>query len=482
MISFIPRVFGAMLIGAALFPFTAIADRPNVIVIMADDIGWECFSCYGGENNKTPHVDALAASGIRFENAHSQPICTPSRVQIMTGIYNNRNYVKFGFLDPEATTFGHLMKDAGYRTLVAGKWQLEGGFEGPTKFGFDEYCLWQLTRRPSRYPNPGLEINGEEKDFKNGEFGPDLVSDYICDFIEKNKEEPFFVYYPMIAPHWPFLPTPDSDDWDPTMWKDAKGEPGGFKGPEYWDDMVLYTDKMVGKVVAKLEETGLRENTLVIFTGDNGTYESVTSDFRGKKYVGGKGKTKDNGTHVPFVVSWPAVIEPNQVRKELVDFSDVLPTIVEAGGGTVPSELNVDGKSHVPLFRGDESYVPRDYIYCWYERTGIREKASEYVRNEKFKLYGGGRFYNVKKDMEEKKDLRANGAYGGWEKTYKMLDAALRKHMLVTDEFDPLLNEKRAPYLKKEAEKKAAAAKAKEEKAKAKQEKAEKNKQKAAKT
>ncbi|MEM0897507.1 MAG: sulfatase-like hydrolase/transferase [Verrucomicrobiota bacterium] len=308
--------------GAFFFPSFASADRPNVIVIMADDIGWECFSCYGGQNNKTPHVDALAASGMRFENAHSQPICTPSRVQIMTGIYNNRNYVKFGLLDPEATTFGHLMKETGYRTLVAGKWQLEGGFEGPNNFGFDEYCLWQLTRRPSRYPNPGLEINGEEKDFKNGEFGPDLVTDYICEFIEKNKGEPFFVYYPMIAPHWPFLPTPDSDEWDPTMWKDAKGEPGGFKGPEYWDDMVLYTDKMVGKVMMKLEETGLRENTLVIFTGDNGTYESVTSDFRGQKYVGGKGKSKDNGTHVPFVVSWPAVIKPTYFWPRKSDVTD----------------------------------------------------------------------------------------------------------------------------------------------------------------
>ena len=138
------------------------ARRPNVVLIMADDMGYECVSANGGESFETPRLDALAAGGIRFEHCHSQPICTPSRVQIMTGIYNNRNYVKFGLLDPEQRTFGNLFQDAGYKTVIAGKWQLEGGFEGPNGFGFDEYCLWQLTRRPPRFVNPGFEINGKE--------------------------------------------------------------------------------------------------------------------------------------------------------------------------------------------------------------------------------------------------------------------------------------------------------------------------------
>ncbi|MGM0485616.1 MAG: sulfatase-like hydrolase/transferase, partial [Planctomycetota bacterium] len=234
------------------------ARRPNIVLIMADDIGVECLGCYGSEAYETPHLDALAAGGMRFEHVHSQPICTPSRVQIMTGKYNNRNYIRFGLLDPESVTFGHLLRDAGYRTCVAGKWQLDGGFESPRHFGFDRYCLWQLTRRPSRYPNPGLEIDGRERDFKEGQFGPDLVTDYIGEFMEANRDRPFLVYYPMILPHWPFVPTPDHPDWDPTMWRNAKGEPGGFRGPKYWDAMVRYTDKMAGKVVAKLEELGLR--------------------------------------------------------------------------------------------------------------------------------------------------------------------------------------------------------------------------------
>ena len=177
-------------------------------MIMADDIGVENLSCYGATAHKTPNPDALAAGDIRFNHAHSQPICTPSRVQIMTGIYNNRNYVQFGLLDPEAVTFGNVLRDAGYTTAIAGKWQLKGGFEGVANFGFDHHCLWQLTRRPSRYP--------------------------------------------MIMPHWPFVPTPDHPDWDPEMWKDAIGEPGGYKGPEYWDAFVSYTDKMVGQLKAVL--------------------------------------------------------------------------------------------------------------------------------------------------------------------------------------------------------------------------------------
>ena len=122
---------------------------------------------------------------MRFEHCYAQPLCTPSRVKIMTGIYNVRNYVKFGLLHPNEITFGNILKQAGYSTCIAGKWQLLGGFEGPNKFGFDEYCLWQLTRRPARYPNPGVEINGKTVDYKNGEYGPDIVSDYLVDFIKR---------------------------------------------------------------------------------------------------------------------------------------------------------------------------------------------------------------------------------------------------------------------------------------------------------
>ena len=366
---------------------TTAADRPNVVMIMADDMGYECVGANGAEGYTTPHIDRLAASGVRFTDCHSQPICTPSRVKIMTGLSNARNYIRFGLLDPEAKTFGHMMRAAGYRTCVGGKWQLLGGFEGPGKFGFDEYCLWQLTRRPSRYPNPGLEVNGEAIDYP-GKYGPDIVTDYLCDFMERNREQPFFVYYPMILPHWPFEPTPDSEDWDPA----AKGGKG-HGNPKYFPDMVAYTDKMVGKLDAKLKELGLRDNTLLIFTCDNGTATSVTSTFRGEEYPGGKGSLVNHGHHVPLVVSWPAAIREARVLDDLVDLSDMMPTIAAATGAVPPGEI--DGRSFLPRLRG-EAGDPREWLYIWYARNGRMGEggSGEIVLTKELKLYRGGRLFD----------------------------------------------------------------------------------------
>ena len=359
----------------------------------------------------------------------------------MTGIYNNRNYVRFGLLDPAVITFGNLLRDAGYQTCIAGKWQLKGGFEGPIKFGFDKYCLWQITRRPSRYPNPGLEIDGVERDFKNGEFGPDVVSDYICDFIEENKDGPFLVYYPMIAPHWPFVPTPDHPDWDPEMWRDATGEPGGYKSEKYWDAMVRHTDKMVGKVVNKLDALGIRENTVVLWTGDNGTYADITSPFKGGTYKGGKGSPKDNGTHVGFMASWPGTISSGQVLDDLVDFSDVFPTLTDLAGVHIPDSLRIDGVSLTPLFSGKPR--TKETIYCWYERNGVREKATQHTRDQRYKLYASGKLYDTVNDLYEKTNLAANGIPESLRPIYAKLKTALDKQIQITKASDPIQEEKK---------------------------------------
>ncbi|MCB9883591.1 MAG: sulfatase-like hydrolase/transferase [Planctomycetes bacterium] len=427
---------------------------PNIVLIMADDLGYENLGCYGSKVYATPNIDRLAASGMRFDHAHAQPICTPSRVQLMTGIYNNRNYIRFGLLDPAARTFASVLKEAGYATCIAGKWQLEGSFDGPRKFGFDHYCLWQLTRRPSRYPNPGLEIDGEEKDFKEGQFGPDLVCDYICDFLEKHRDPktgPFLVYYPMIAAHWPFVPTPDHPDWDPKMWRDAKDEPGGFKEPKYWDAMVRYTDKMVGRIVDKLEALGLRDNTLVIFTGDNGTYTSITSRFRGRDYRGGKGSPKDNGTHVGFVASWPAVIEPKTTSDELVDLADVFPTLLDVAGVSHPPDPapRIDGISLAPVFRGKARSPAKDHIFCWYERNGVRAKASQHVRDQRFKLYADGRFYDTVVDPLEERNLATQAIDTSHAPAFEVmlrLQEALAKHVAVTRACDEEQKRKRRAH------------------------------------
>ena len=403
--------------------------RPNIVLIMADDMGYECVGVNGGTSYKSPALDEMARGGLRFTHCHSQPICTPSRVQIMTGIYNSRNYIRFGLLDPEATTFAQVLKQAGYKTCIAGKWQLKGGFDGPTKFGFDEYCLWQLTRRPNRYPNPGLEINGKEVDFKQGQYGPDIVSDYLCDFIERNKEGPFLAYYPMMLPHWPFEPTPDSKDWDPKARVNDKSEKGsGNKKDDlkYFTDMVAYTDKMVGKILTKLDEVGIRENTIVIFTGDNGTFTGITSKMGDVTVQGGKGKTSDNGTHVALIASCPGTVPKGQVCGDLVDFSDLLPTLAELAGAKVPAEIKFDGRSFAPQLHGKQGN-PRQWIYCWYERNGARNKASQHVRDQQYKLYADGRIFDVADDFYEQSPLKVDSLDGAAREKYELFSKVLEE-------------------------------------------------------
>lgn len=371
-------------------------DRPNIVLIMADDMGFECVAANRGSTYTTPHLDQLAKEGVRFTRGHAQPICTPSRVQIMSGLYNSRNYTKFGELKPGTTTFADILRDAGYATCIVGKWQLGGGFEGPGNFGFDEYFLWQLTReggkKPNRFPNPGFEINEQEKNFRNGEYGPDLVTDYAGGFIKRQAEaeKPFLLYYPMMLPHWPFEPTPDSEEWDPTLRQNDETEKRikDDRKQKHFVDMVAYTDKMVGKIINQLEEAGVRENTLIIFTGDNGTYSGgfskhgkpILSTLNGKPYPGGKGYTTLNGTHVPLIVDWPAKAKSGLICDDLVDLSDMLPTMLDAAGVQMPKGFKPDGRSFIPQLCS-EAGNPREWVYCWYSRSG-KKKRSLRIRND----------------------------------------------------------------------------------------------------
>lgn len=378
-------------------------DRPNVILIMADDFGYECVTANGGESYQTPHLDQLAATGMRFENCHVQPLCTPTRAQLMTGIYNVRNYIKFGLLDPEAITFAHLLKEAGYATGIAGKWQLGQDKGLPQHFGFDESYLWQHTRRPPRYANPGLEHNGVEKDYSNGEYGPTLVNDFALDFVTRHKDRPFFLYYPMILTHDPFQPTPDSADWDPK----AVGEKVN-KDVRHFAEMTAYMDKMVGRLVDKLDELQLRKRTLVIFLGDNGTHPSVTSRFKGTAYRGGKGSTTARGMHVPLIVNWPGHVAAGKVNENLVDSTDFLPTICDAAGVKAPETLKLDGVSFLPQLVGSEGPA-REWIYCWYARDGGAETKHEFAMNRKYKLYRDGRLFDLVADPFEEQTLNRDG-------------------------------------------------------------------------
>jgi len=397
--------------------------RANIIVIMADDLGYECIGANGGTSYKTPVLDALAAGGVRFEHGYAQPLCTPSRVKLMTGIYNVRNYVRFGLLEAKQTTFAHLLKRAGYATCVVGKWQLGGGLDGPGHFGFDEYCLWQLNRRPGRYPNPGVEVNGKQVDYTDGEYGPDVVSDYACEFMRRHKDKPFCVYYPMILTHCPFEPTPDSPDWDPAS-KGSKTYKGNVK---YFGDMVAYMDKVVGKLVDTLESLHLRESTLILFAGDNGTDRPVVSKMGDRRVAGAKGAMTDAGTRVPLIASWPGTAAKGAVCGDVVDFSDILPTVCEAAGVTVPAEPAIDGRSFLPQVRGEKGR-PREWIYCWYSRSGKAAVAKEFARNQRYKLYRDGRFFDIRRDVLEQSPLPEKALSAGARQARALLQRALAQY------------------------------------------------------
>ncbi len=374
-------------------------ERPNVVVIMVDDFGYECITANGGESYQTPNIDALASTGVRFENCHVQPLCTPTRVQLMTGRYNIRNYINFGTLPRNETTFGQLFKEAGYATAICGKWQLGRERDAPQHFGFEQTLLWQHTRRPPRYANPGLERNAVEEDFTMGQYGPTLINDFAFEFVSNNRQKPFFLYYPMILTHDPFQSTPDSPDWDPTVRTER-----AKRDVKHFAEMTAYMDKMVGRLVTTLDEKGIRDNTLLLFLGDNGTHRTVTSQFRGQAYVGGKGSTTGNGTHVPLIASWPSVMKGGgRVCTDLVSSTDFLPTICAAAGIDVPA--NIDGVSFLPQLRG-ESGDPRQWLYSWYSpRQAMDLTVKECAFDQRYKLYRTGEFYDLTADSEENQSL-----------------------------------------------------------------------------
>jgi arylsulfatase A len=377
----------------------AAADRkPNVVLILIDDFGYECVTADGGQSYKTPVMDQLSATGVRFEQCYVQPLCTPTRVALMTGIGNKRNYTHFGHLDPSQKTFGNLMKNAGYATCIAGKWQLGNGYDGPAHFGFDEYCLWQLVRRPGRYKNPGLEINGKQHDYKMNEYGPDIVSDYALDFISRKKDVPFFLYYPMMLTHEPYDATPDSPDYIESI-SGKNSKPLG-----HFPDMVGYTDKLIGKLITRLDELKLRDNTLVIILGDNGTGNGTPSKFKGRNVLGGKGKPTTWGTHVPAIGNWPGHFASGKIYSDLIDPTDFLPTMCEAAGVNVPEQLKIDGRSFLPQLHGEKGN-PRDDLYAWYNPSGGAKAKAEFAHDARYKLYTDGRFFDTETDDQEKSPL-----------------------------------------------------------------------------
>lgn len=411
------RFLSTLSCGAAAAPLLAgppASRRPNIVLIMADDLGYECLSCYGSTSYRTPHLDTLAASGIRFTNAYAQPLCAPTRLQIMTGQYNCRNYEAFGILNPKEKTFGHLMQAAGYKTCIAGKWQLYSynppGYQPewrgkgmlPKDSGFDDYCLWHAghtEEKGSRYADPVVMRRDGLHELK-GQYGEDVFASFLIHFMETHKDEPFFVYYPMVLTHAPFTPTPRSAEW--------KSGNLHRTDPRFFKDMVEYMDATVGRVVESIDRLGLRENTIILFFSDNGTPREIESRLGGRTIRGGKGLTTDAGTHVPLIANWKGTAPAGKVLDDLIDSTDFLPTIAEAAGIKIPREFTVDGRSFFPQLKGATG-KPREWVYSYYDpRPGWDKEQFPLkisARDKRYKLYSTGELYDVVADPLEQSPI-----------------------------------------------------------------------------
>jgi arylsulfatase A len=241
-----------------------------------------------------------------------------------------------------------------------------------------------------------------------------LVNDYAMDFISRKKEGPFFLYYPMMLTHSPYTPTPDSFDYQGGSERQKKirkkdKKKGGVASEaenvahRHFADMVAYTDKLVGKLLARLDELKIRDNTLVVFLGDNGTGRGTRSMLGDHELIGGKGMLTHRGMHVPLIVSWPSKMSgPGRVSHDLIDSTDILPTICEAAGVALPADLKIDGRSFFPQLRGEPG-SPREWYYCWYAPQGTF--VGEFAANHDFKLYRDGNLFDLRKDLEEESPL-----------------------------------------------------------------------------
>jgi arylsulfatase A len=390
---------------SSLLPNCAkVSDRPNIILIMADDLGYECLGCNGGTSYATPHLDELARTGVRFTHAYAQPLCTPTRLQIMTGKYNFRNWKAFGIMDPGESTFGHILQDAGYKTCISGKWQLysynppdfqpEWRSTGmrPEEAGFDEYCLFHTEHtenKGSRYADPVIQQNGTYLQNTAGWYGPDICCDYVNSFIERNRHDRFFIYYPMCLPHGPFEPTPDSADWQVDRHRrDAK----------YFPDMVEYMDKLVGRITKKLDELDLRKETLILFYSDNGTPRQIQSYMGNQVVWGGKGTFRDEGTHVPLIANWQGMTPSGTVCDDLIDSTDFLPTVSETAGASLPEDDIYDGRSFLSQIRGETGNA-REWVLVHHDPTPGWDKEGyflrRFARDKQFKLYADGQLFDM---------------------------------------------------------------------------------------
>jgi len=407
--------------------------RPNIVFLFIDDMGWRDVGFMGSRYYRTPNIDKLASQGMVFTNAYSNaPNCAPARACLMSGCYGPRHGVytvdnsdrgqsryrklipieNTKVLDPEIVTVAEAIKPAGYVSASIGKWHLgDDPQAGPCAQGFDVNVGGNSAGSPRKdghfvpYRNPDLP------DGPKGEYLTDRLTDEALKFIEANKEKPFFLYLPHYAVHTPLQAKAG-------LIAEYKKRPGskGQSNPTY-AAMIESTDQGVGRIMAKLDELGLTDNTIVFFFSDNGGVKGITSN---EPLRGGKGMLYEGGIREPMAVRWPGVVKAGSTCDCPVIGIDMYPTILEMTGSPRPEGKVLDGRSIVPLLKGKRT-LNRPAIY-WHFPAYLQGKA-EGARDEHFRTRPGAamragdwklieyfedgqlELYNLADDLSETKNL-----------------------------------------------------------------------------
>jgi len=393
-------VFSACL--ASLFGASA---KPNIVYILADDLGFAELGCNGSDRYKTPNIDALANSGVRFTRFYTVPLCGPSRALILTGRYGFRSgavtqdacktIIRTG--EKAEVMIPTVLKKAGYASAMIGKWGQLTPSGDPSDWGFDHELYYKgsgmyWNSKVAKPMSEGGEVRGDPDTYvldgktvsvKDDEYIPDLLHKDATAWMEAQKGRPFFLYYSLSQVHGEILPTPDSAPA-------PKGESNNQRAQRLLADNIAYMDKLVGKLVAELERLKLRENTLVVFMGDNGSTKSAAVDatIGGRRIEGEKGSMKEGGGLVPFFATWPGVMASGKVNANVADASDLLPTFAEIAGAPLPTGRVIDGRSLVSQFKGDTK-SPRTWAFC-------QLSNNYYVREAGWKLDQSGTLYDMK--------------------------------------------------------------------------------------
>jgi arylsulfatase A-like enzyme len=375
--------------------------RPNIVFVLLDNVGQEWFGCYGSQENATPHIDRLAAEGVRFKNCYATPYCSTSRAMLLSGRYPHTTGWRFhhdagiyggGNFDwHRERTFARVLRDAGYATCVAGKWQINN-FNEPgqadclREHGFDEHLISPGGKSDSKYWDP-LVIENGVRSVRQGEFGPDLYSEFVQDFIRRKRDQPFLVYFPITLVHTPLPATP------------------GMQGKELppvdlFRENLRYADAIVGRAIETLESLQVRENTIVFVSADNGGPPSFPAQTDRGTVRGLMGTFVEPSINVPMIVNGPARIPGGRVAM-LTDYTDVFPTIAQLTRTAIPTDRRLDGHSYADWLLGKSASFERAWIH-----TALNDERI--LRDERYKCYSSGGFFDLQDDPNESKDLEAS--------------------------------------------------------------------------